>query len=82
MTHQSFSHLGRTYIAPYKAVELDRQGTLRMKFWPVNVGLKGDYIAVKKHGGGGEAGGGEKETRMERGEPDRAPLPGRWGSGE
>jgi hypothetical protein len=31
VTHQSFSREGRTYVAPFKAVEADEEGTLRAR---------------------------------------------------
>lgn len=41
VTHQSFSHAGHTYIAPYKHAEVDSAGTLRFKWWGQNEGFKG-----------------------------------------
>ena len=47
VTHQSFSHVGRTYIAPYKKADVDAEGTLRLKWWPANDALHGASILVK-----------------------------------
>mmetsp|Transcript_35342 Transcript_35342/g.92425 ORF Transcript_35342/g.92425 Transcript_35342/m.92425 type:complete len:644 (+) Transcript_35342:71-2002(+) len=33
VTHQSYSHVGRTYIAPYKRVDVDNNGVLRFKYF-------------------------------------------------
>lgn len=46
VTHQSYSHLGRTYIAPYKSVNVDQEGVLRFKFWKANENLKGSSFDV------------------------------------
>ena len=32
VTHQSYSHAGHTYIAPYKVADVDDEGTLRFKY--------------------------------------------------
>ena len=40
VTHQSFSHVGRTYIAPYKAAHVDAEGTMRLAWWEGNQNLK------------------------------------------
>ena len=44
VTHQSFSHVGRTFIAPYKAVDLDSEGTMRLVWWAKNEKLKGSQL--------------------------------------
>lgn len=41
VTHQTFSHAGHTYIAPYKHADVDSVGTLRFKWWAQNEGFKG-----------------------------------------
>jgi hypothetical protein len=41
VTHQSFSHQGRTYIAPYKTVEVDDEGVLRFKYFDTGGVLDG-----------------------------------------
>ena len=44
VTHQSFSHVGRTYIAPYKVADVDDEGTLRFKYWANNEAIKGPVV--------------------------------------
>lgn len=46
VTHQSFSHEGRTYVAPFKAVEADEKGTLRLKWWAANQRLQGAEVPL------------------------------------
>lgn len=41
VTHQTFSHAGHTYIAPYKHADVDSVGTLRFKWWTQNEAFKG-----------------------------------------
>ena len=44
VTHQAYSHVGHTYIAPYKLADVDAEGTLRFKWWAQNEGLKGQPL--------------------------------------
>ena len=46
VTHQSFSHQGRTYVAPFKAVDADEEGTLRLKWWAPNDRLQGAQVPL------------------------------------
>lgn len=46
VTHQSFSAEGTAYLAPYKAVSIDDEGTLRLAYWPANDHLKGPSVPV------------------------------------
>ena len=41
MTHQTFSHVGRTFVSPFKVAKVDDAGTLRFGWWPENEALKG-----------------------------------------
>jgi len=41
VTHQTFSHVGRTYVSPFKRAIVDDEGILRFGWWPANEGLKG-----------------------------------------
>eukprot|EP00041_Stephanoeca_diplocostata_P018011 m.373713 g.373713 ORF g.373713 m.373713 type:complete len:644 (-) comp20889_c0_seq1:95-2026(-) len=45
VTHQSFSHQGKTYIAPYKLVDVDDNGILRLKYAPFNDAVKGTALS-------------------------------------
>ena len=59
VTHQSYSHAGKTYIAPYKHADVDSAGTLRFKWWAQNEGFKGtplhplglDHVDSQQHDG-------------------------------
>jgi hypothetical protein len=44
VSHQAYSHVGHTYIAPYKLADVDAEGTLRFKWWPQNDGFKGQPL--------------------------------------
>ena len=46
VTHQSFAHIGRTYIAPYKAVDLGADGAVRLAWWDANRNLKAAELPV------------------------------------
>lgn len=48
VTHQSFSHQGRTYIAPYKEAAVDDDGVMRMMYWPANDGFKAEEVPTTK----------------------------------
>ena len=58
VTHQSYSHAGRTYIAPYKLADVDAHRTLRFKWWPQNEGFKGRSIRGLSSSGSSGGGGG------------------------
>jgi len=51
VTHQSFSHVGRTYVAPFKAVAVDAEGTMRLAWWEDNQNLKGAELPSTTKGG-------------------------------
>ena len=51
ISHQSFSHRGRSYVAPFKAVEVDENDTLRLKYWRENERLKGMRVGVTRSPG-------------------------------
>jgi len=44
VTHQTFSHEGRTYVSPFKRAFVDDAGTLRFGWWAQNEALKGDEL--------------------------------------
>lgn len=44
VTHQTFSHAGRTYVSPFKRALVDDEGTLRFGWWPRNENLKGTKL--------------------------------------
>ena len=46
-THQTYSHAGRTYVAPFKRVHVDGEGTLRFVWWRANERLKGAEMPVQ-----------------------------------
>ena len=46
VTHQTFSREGRTHVAPFKAVEADEEGTLRLKWWAPNDALQGQEVPM------------------------------------
>ena len=46
VTHQTFSREGRTHVAPFKAVEADEEGTLRLKWWTPNDALQGQKLPI------------------------------------
>jgi hypothetical protein len=50
VTHQSFSHAGHTYIAPYKHADVDSAGTLRFKWWAQNEAFKGEPLPLRELG--------------------------------
>ena len=41
VTHQAYSHEGRTYVSPFKRAVVDDAGTLRFGWWARNERLKG-----------------------------------------
>ena len=46
-THQTYSHAGRTYVSPFKRVDVDGEGTLRFVWWRANERLKGAEMPVQ-----------------------------------
>jgi hypothetical protein len=44
ITHQSDSHRGRTYIAPYKEATVDDAGVMRITYWAANENFKSTAI--------------------------------------
>lgn len=46
VTHQAYSHQGRTYIAPYKRVEVDTEGILRFKYFDLDGDLLNNPLPV------------------------------------
>ena len=48
VTHQSDSHQGRTYIAPYKEAAVDDEGVMRMMFWAANEGFKAEAVPTTR----------------------------------
>jgi hypothetical protein len=52
VTHQSFSHVGGTFLAPYKALAVDAEGTLRLTYWQANEGLKGSEVTASHDSAG------------------------------
>jgi len=47
VTHQSFSRVGRAYVAPFKAARVDDDATLRLAWWEGNQRLKGRPVRVR-----------------------------------
>ena len=46
MSHQTYSHAGRTYVSPFTRADVDDEGTLRFAWWEGNERLKGAEVAV------------------------------------
>ena len=51
MTHQTYSHVGRTYVSPFKRAVVDDEGTLRFSWWEANEGLKGGELTPPEPSG-------------------------------
>ena len=46
VSHQTYSHAGRTYVSPFKRADVDDEGTLRFAWWEGNERLKGAEVTV------------------------------------
>ena len=48
VTHQTWDNHGThfSYISPFKAVDVDEEGTFRLKWWPTNEKIKGEPLPL------------------------------------